>query len=378
MEQVSVGVIGCGYWGPNVVRTFAELPGAALVGVADKNPEVLTSLRQRYPQVSHFVHDHRELFDLDLDAVAICTPPETHYRIARACLEHGLDVLVEKPLATAAWNGAQLVHVAEQHDRILMVGHIGAYTPAVRVLKEILQSGALGEVAYIDSVRGGLGNFHPALNVIWDLAPHDISILLYLVKDRPISVSARAIACVEQSIEDVAYLTFTFSNGMLAHSRTSWLDPCKTRRLTVVGRQQMVVFDDLEPLEKLKVYDKRVDANRRTETFGEYQFAYHYGSVVSPFVRHEEPLRVECEHFLECVRNRATPLTDGRNGLAVVQIIQAAQESLLNGGVDVPIAYDSVHAVEVPTPEGEFGDSVARVVLLDRVDAHPAAEALKL
>ena len=378
MEEVRVGVIGCGYWGPNVVRTFAELPGAALVGVVDVNPDVLTPLRRRYPHIEHFGHDVRELFGLGLDAVAVCTPPETHYRVVGACLEQGLGVLVEKPLATAAWNGAQLVHMAEQHDCVLMVGHIGAYTPAVRALKEILQSGALGEVVYIDAVRGGLGNFHPALNVIWDLAPHDISILLYLLEDRPFSVSARAIACVERSIEDVAYLTFAYANGMLAHSRMSWLDPCKTRRLTVVGRQQMVVFDDLEPHEKLKVYDKRVDANRRTETFGEYQFAYHYGSVVSPFVRHEEPLRVECEHFLECVRDHAIPLTDGRNGLAVVQVIQAAQESLLNGGVDVPIAYDCVPAVEEPPHDGEMVAPLAEVVLLDRVDAQPPAAALTL
>jgi predicted dehydrogenase len=373
---VRVGVVGCGYWGPNVVRAFAELLDAALVAVIDRSAEVLTPLRRRYPNVEYFGQDHRSLFELDVDAVAVCTPPETHYSIVRSCLEGGLDVLVEKPLATTARDAAELVRIAELNDRVLMVGHIGAYTPAVRALKDIVQSGTLGDIAYVDSVRGGLGNFHPALNVIWDLAPHDISILLYLLEDRPISVSVRAIACVERSIEDVAYTTFTFADGLLAHSRTSWVDPCKTRKVTVVGRQQMVVFDDLEPHEKLKIYDKRVDANRRTETFGEYQFAYHYGSVVSPFVQHGEPLRIECQHFIECVRNRSIPLTDGRNGLQVVQIIQAAQESLVCGGIDVPIRYETTPFVK----RGRFPEPPADptpVIVVDREDAPPAAEALR-
>ena len=192
-----------------------------------------------------------------------------------------------------------------------MVGHIGAYNPAVQALATMIESGDLGDVAYIDAVRGGLGLFHSTLNVIWDLAPHDISILMHLLGESPSSVSAKGVACVEASIEDVAYVALRFPSGVLAHVRLSWLDPCKARRITVVGRKKMVVYDDLENHEKLKVYDKRVDAIRRTDTFGDHQFAYHYGSVVSPYIHHDEPLRLECLHFVDCVEQRKRPLTDG-------------------------------------------------------------------
>jgi hypothetical protein len=219
-----------------------------------------------------------------------------------------------------------------------MVGHIGAYTPAVTELRTMMAQGALGDVAYIDAVRVGLGLYRSNLNVIWDLAPHDIAILMYLLGESPKSVSTRGIGCLEPSNEDVAYLTLSFPSGVLAHVRLSWLDPCKTRRVTVVGKQKMVVYDDLESHEKLKIYDKHVDAVRQTDTFGDFQFAYHYGSILSPYIEGDEPLRVECLHFLECVRERSTPLTDGRNGLAVVEAIEAAQESLRKGGSPVSIA----------------------------------------
>jgi predicted dehydrogenase len=204
-------------------------------------------------------------------------------------------------------------------------------------MREMIDSGELGQIAYIDAVRGGLGLFHPSLNVIWDLAPHDIAILMYLLGSTPHSVSTRAIACVEESIEDVAYMSLLFPGEVLAHSRMSWLDPCKQRRIAVVGRKKMVVYDDLENQEKLKIYDKRVDSIRRTDTFGEHQYAYHYGSVVSPYVNYDEPLRLECLHFVECVENRLKPLTDGENGLQVVRVIEAAQRSMQSGGRQVPI-----------------------------------------
>ncbi len=180
-------------------------------------------------------------------------------------------------------------------------------------------------------MRVGLGLFRANLNVVWDLAPHDIAILMYLLGETPNSVSTRGLGCVEPSNEDVAYFTLSFPSGVLAHVRLSWLDPCKTRRVTVVGKQKMVVYDDLENLEKLKIYDKHVDAVRQTDTFGDFQFAYHYGSILSPYIEGDEPLRLECLHFLECVRERTTPLTDGRNGLAVVEVIEAAQRVAAQG-----------------------------------------------
>ena len=337
MARLNVGVIGCGYWGPNLVRAFVEIPRTSVRAIADRDPAKLQHLRVRHPHIRHFAVDYRRLFDLGLDAVVVSTPPETHFEIVKACLEQGLHVLVEKPLATNTEHALQLVELAQTKDRILMVGHIGSYNPAVRGLKRMIDSGELGEIRYIDVVRAGLGLFHPTLNVIWDLAPHDVSILLHILGEAPRSVSTRGIACVQKSIEDVAYMTLMFPSGILAHTRMSWLDPCKTRRITVVGTQKMVLYDDLESHEKLKIYDKSVNAIRETDTFGDFQFAYHYGSVVSPYIHFEEPLRLECLHFVECVVEHKQPLTDGHNGVRVVQVIEAAQRSLRERGVQVSI-----------------------------------------
>jgi predicted dehydrogenase len=337
VPPLRLGVIGCGYWGPNLVRTFLELPEVKVHAVADWDASRLEHLRFRHPQIERVTVDYRELFEMGLDAVVVSTPPESHFEIVQAALERGLDVFAEKPLATDVSGALRLVELAEAQERILMVGHIGAYNQAVRALKEMIDAGDLGHVRYIDAVRVGLGMFHPSMNVMWDLAPHDISIALYLLGELPVSVSTQGLACVNESIEDVAYMTLTFPTGVLVHSRMSWLDPRKSRRITVVGSQKMVVYDDLESHEKIKVYDKSVNAIRRTDTFGEFQFAYHYGSVVSPYIRYEEPLHVECLHFLECVLHRTPPLTDGRNGLQVVQIIEAAQRSLREGGIPISI-----------------------------------------
>jgi predicted dehydrogenase len=341
---LEIGVIGCGYWGPNLVRTFLEIPGTPVTAVADRKQDRLNQMRFRHPQIEHFFRDYRDLLQLDLDAVVVSTPPETHFEIVSAALERGLDVLVEKPLSTDAASARRLVELARKHDRILMVGHIGAYNPAVRALKEMIDAGELGEIRYIDAVRVGLGSFHPSLNVIWDLAPHDVAIMCYLLDESPTSASTRGIACIQETIEDIAYMTLMFPSGVLAHSRMSWLDPRKTRRITVVGSRKMVVYDDLETHEKLKVYDKRVDTIRESDTFGEYQFAYHYGSVVSPFIHFEEPLRVECLHFIECVANRRQPLTGGPEGVRVVQVVEAAQRSLTLAGAEVRID-DHIDAV---------------------------------
>ena len=337
MTCLRLAVIGCGYWGPNLVRTFVELPDASLEAVVDRDPARLEHIRRRYPAIRRLTSDLDDVFKMDLDAVVVSTPPETHYPIVRACLEHGLDVLVEKPLATETGHAEELIEIAKKHDQILMVGHIGAYNPAVHALKEMIDDGELGEIAYVDAARGGLGLFHPSLNVIWDLAPHDVAILMHILGQSPVAVSAKGAACVDATIEDVAYVALRFATGVLAHVRLSWLDPCKTRRITVVGRQKMVVYDDLETQEKLKIYDKRVDAIRRTDTFGESHFAYHYGSVVSPYILHDEPLRLECAHFVDCAMERTRPLTDGENGLAVVRVIQAAQQSLREGGIEIAI-----------------------------------------
>jgi predicted dehydrogenase len=338
MTDLRIGAIGCGYWGPNLIRNFVEIPGVEVVAVADLQQEPLNRIMQRFPLIETATRDYQDLFTMGLDAVVIATPPATHYAITRDCLEQGLHVLVEKPITLNSDDAADLIRVAEANDRLLMVGHTFEYNPAVRAVKEMIQSGELGDIYYIDAIRASLGLFQTKANVVWDLAPHDISILRYLLEADPISVNTHGSSCVQEGIEDVAYTTLLFPNNVLAHIRSSWLDPSKQRRITVVGSKKMVIYDDVEPLEKVKIFDKGVKAIRHTDTFGEFSFAYHYGDVVIPYIRFEEPLRVQCQHFLDCIREGKAPQTDGYNGMRVVQVVEAAQRSLVNGGERVLVA----------------------------------------
>ncbi len=344
IEVPNVGVIGAGYWGPNIIRNFVELPGVELTAIADLDEVSIGRIRTRYPRITFGTRDFRDLLDRDLDAVAICTPPETHFDIARQCLEAGLNVLVEKPLTTRSDEAIELIRVARENDRVLMVGHTFQYNPAVHALKAMIANDQLGDLHYIDAVRVGLGLFHRSLNVVWDLGPHDISILIHLLDQLPETVTARGVDCVQPGVEDVAYLTLGFPGGLMSHIRLSWLDPNKTRRITVIGTKKMAMYDDVESLEKVRVYDKGVEAIRRTDTFGEFQFAYRYGDIVSPYIHFEEPLMVECRHFADCIRRGTSPLTDGENGLRVVEVIEAAQRSLRNGGAVEHIRYRDLDA----------------------------------
>lgn len=338
MTDIRLGAIGCGYWGPNLIRNFIEIPGAQVVGIADLQQEPLSRMTQRFPQIEVSTRDYRDLFDLNLDAVVIATPPATHYAIARDCLEHGLHVLVEKPITLNSEDAQHLIEVAKENDVYLMVGHTFEYNSAVRAIKQMILSGELGDIYYIDAIRASLGLFQTKANVVWDLAPHDISILRYLLDADPISVNTHGSSCVQEGIQDVAYTTLVFPNNIMAHIRSSWLDPSKQRRITVVGSKKMVIYDDVEPLEKIKIYDKGVKAIRRTDTFGEFSFAYHYGDVVIPYIRFEEPLRVQCQHFLDCINQGKWPQTDGLNGMRVVQVVEAAQRSMKNNGDTVYIS----------------------------------------
>lgn len=339
-SRLKVAAIGSGYWGPNLIRNFIEMPEATVAAVADLDPNRLTAIRSRFPQIGALTTDYRALFDMDLDAVVISTPPETHAAIAADCLEHDLSVLVEKPLTTDVESAQHLKAIADERGTVLMVGHTFEFNPAVRMLKRMLDDQIAGDIRYIDAVRVGLGLFHPRLNVVWDLAPHDISILIHLLGEMPLTASARGVACVQDGIEDVAYITLTFPGGILAHTRLSWLDPMKTRRLTVVGSRKMIVYDDVALDEKIRVYDKRVDAMPRTDSFGAFQFAYHHGGIEIPPIDFQEPLRIECQHFVECVRDGLPPLTDADSGIRVVRVIEAAQESLRCGGTPVDVLAD--------------------------------------
>jgi len=333
-----IGIIGCGYWGPNVIRNFVNLADSDVVALADLNSENLFRMKSLHPQIEYFSENFHDFFSMNLDAVVIATPPQTHHAIAKACLENSLHVLIEKPITLDSATAIDLINVAREHKRILMVGHTFEYNSAVQELRRLVQSGELGKIHYIDAVRVSLGLFQTHANALWDLAPHDISILRHILGEDPIGVSSQGSACVQDGIEDVVYTTLRFPKNIMAHCRVSWLDPFKTRRITVVGDKKMVIYDDVEPHEKLRVYDKGVKAIRRTDTFGEFSFSYHYGDIVSPYIHQQEPLKVQCQHFLDCINESHAPLTDGYNGLKVVEVLEAAQKSLENHGEFVPLA----------------------------------------
>jgi predicted dehydrogenase len=330
MNTTSIGVIGCGYWGPNLIRNFIEIPTADMVAVADLDEGRLNHIRSRYPQVQ-LTQDYHDLFEMGLDAITVATPPATHFLITKECLENNLHVLVEKPMTLNSDDASKLIRLADEKDLILMVGHTFEYNSAVHALKEIVASGEIGKIFYIDAARLSLGLFQRDSNVLWDLAPHDISILLYLLEQEPISVSALGMRCAIDDVYDNVYMNIAFPDNILAHVHVSWLDPCKVRRVTVVGSQKMVVYNDIANNERIKIYDKCVEVPDYTSGFGEFHFNYHHGDVLIPNVRFEEPLRKECQHFLDCIVDHVTPCSCGHDGLRVIKVIEAAERSLLNG-----------------------------------------------
>lgn len=338
MDKLRIGVIGLGYWGPNLLRNFSELSSCQVIAVADLSEERLNYARSRYPDLQTITQDYRDLFSLNLDAVVISTPPHTHYSIARECLNNRLAVFVEKPLALSSQDALDLCQIAAENDAVLMTGHTFEYNPAVRELRNLITSGELGNVYYINATRVNLGLYSTKFDVIWDLAPHDISILIHLFGTEPVSVSTEAGAFIWKEVADIAYLHLKFPNGQLAHIHVSWLDPQKVRKITVVGDKKMVVYDDTEPLEKLRIYDKGVDAPPYTDTFGEFQLSYRYGNVIIPRISTHEPLRLECEHFVNCIVNHTKPQSDGESGLRVVKVLEAAHKSLEQNGAEIAIA----------------------------------------
>jgi len=308
------------------------------VAVADLNDERLKQATAKYPQILA-KHSYQELFELNLDAVVVATPPATHFKVAKDCLEHNLHVLVEKPMTLKSEDAEELIKVAKTRDLTLMVGHIFQYNTAVHALKKYIDSGELGQIYYIDAARLSLGLFQPNSNVMWDLAPHDISILLYLLGKRPISVSAHGMACVFDGISDVAYLNLNFPDNVSAYVHVSWLDPCKVRRITVVGSKKMAVFNDVDTENKIKIYDKGVETPEYTNGFGEFQCNYHSGDITIPNIRFAEPLRQECQHFIDSIVNHSEPNSCGREGMEVIKILEAAQHSMSNGQAHEVIAW---------------------------------------
>lgn len=338
--MIRVAVIGCGYWGPNLARNFAESPGSQLVAVADLNPKRLAFIQARYPAI-RVTTDHRELLrDPSIDAVAIATPVQTHYPLAREALESGKHVLVEKPMTMTSDEAHRLIDLATVRGRVLMVDHTFVYTSAIQKLRELLDSGELGNILYYDSVRINLGLFQHDVNVIWDLAVHDLAIMDYLVGDQPEAVSATGVSHFHGQPEDVAYLTCYFPGNVIAHCHVNWLSPVKIRRTVIGCSRRMAVYDDLEPSEKIRIYDKGVSFNDTAESRYQLLVSYRTGDAWIPNLPNTEALSVEVRHFLDCIEHSKRPLTDGHAGLRLVRILESATRSLAGRGAPVNLARD--------------------------------------
>jgi predicted dehydrogenase len=330
--MIGIGVIGCGYWGPNLVRNFSEVREATVIACCDLRQERLDYVQQRFPHVETATDYHDLLKNPTIDAICVATPVSTHYRIAKDALLCDKHVLVEKPMASTSQEAIELINLARERGKTLMVGHTFEYTGAVNKIKEIVASGELGNIYYFDSVRVNLGLFQNDINVIWDLAPHDISILLYVLNARPVSLSARGESHIAPGIEDVAYITLHFPDKTMANIHVSWLAPVKFRRMTISGSKKMIVYDDIENIEKVKVYDRGVVVNRDPKGILERQLFYRTGDVWSPKLDTTEPLKVECSHFVDCIINSKEPRSNGEAGLWVVKILEAADRSMKKGG----------------------------------------------
>jgi len=333
----NVGVIGCGYWGPNLVRNFNQLPISNVKYCSDLDTSRLKHMKALYPNVITTDRFEDLIEDPEVDAVAIATPVSTHHPIAKACLEGGKHVLLEKPLAASIAEAESLIDAAERNNRVLFTGHTFVYNAAVQKMRELVEAGDLGETFYISSIRVNLGLFQEDINVIWDLAPHDISILNHILGCEPVTVSTFAKSYIRPGIEDVAFISLQYPRGIVGHIHVSWLDPCKIRRTTLVGSKKMLVYDDTSPLEKIRVYDKGVTIQPHYDTFGEFQLAYRFGDIIVPKINEVEPLKKECTHFIECIDNGACPKTDGRAGLAVVKVVERACESAKLGGAPLSL-----------------------------------------
>ena len=337
-RKLKVGVVGCGYWGPNLIRNFRSLPDCQLKIMCDLSQQRLIHLKTLYPEVQRSMDYGHMLNGVELDAVVIATAVKSHYPMAKASLLAGKHTFIEKPMASSSEQCEELVEIARKKGLVLMVGHTFLFSPAVGKIREIVASGDVGEIRYICARRLNLGLFQKDINVAWDLAPHDISIILSVIGEQPITVNCRGSAHITQGIEDVTTMCLGFAKQRTAIIHSSWLDPRKVREMTIVGSKRMIVYDDVAPLEKIRIFDARVESPPHYDTFAEFQYAYHYGDMYVPYIKQEEPLKTECQHFLDCIRHGTHPLTDGKQGLELVRILEASTKSLEKGGAPVELA----------------------------------------
>jgi predicted dehydrogenase len=340
---IRVGVVGYGYWGPNLVRNFAETPGCEVAAVADLDPHKLAIVKRRYPAVATTTNFNDLLADPSIDAVAIATPVSTHYELALAALKAGKHLWVEKPMTETFEQAQRLVEEAERRGKVLHVDHTFIYTGAVQKMAQITRAGELGKAYYYDSIRINLGLFQRDVSVISDLAVHDFSILDHLFGEQPVAVTASGTNHFPGTPANLAYVTLYYDSGMIAHANVSWLAPVKVRQILIGGSKKMVVYDDLEPSEKIKIYDKGVSFTDDPAKIQEMRVGYRTGDMWAPKLAVAEALSVEGAHFVDCVAHGKTPLTDGQLGMRVVRLIEAACESMRDKGKTVYLANGKSH-----------------------------------
>lgn len=330
--MLNIGICGCGYWGPNLVRNFSSLRECNVKKLCDTDAGRLQSIASLYPQIELTKYYAELIEDPEIDAIVIATPVRFHFQMAMQSLLADKHTFVEKPMVRNVREGRLLIHAAQNRNLTLMVGHTFIYSPAVRKIKEIVDLKELGDIQYIAARRLNLGLFQKDINVAWDLTPHDISIINYVIDDPPVSINCQGKAHINPDIEDITNMVLNYANGRIATIQSSWLDPNKVRDMTFVGSKKMLVYDDLEPMEKIKIYDKRVEIPPHYDTFAEFHYSYHYGDMYAPYIKQYEPLKRECQHFLDCIKTGEKPESCGYEALKVVQILEAATESLNGGG----------------------------------------------
>jgi predicted dehydrogenase len=331
-----LAVVGAGSWGKNLVRNFYELRRNNIVYACDLDANRLARLRNAYPLLKT-AQDYKEILaNDDIRAIVIASDAVKHYEQAKQALAAGKDVFVEKPLALSYQHALEVVELAERAQRLLMVGHLMLYHPVSEQLRAMIQNGELGEVYYIYSQRVNLGQVRRDENALWSFGPHDLSLIFYLLGQEPTDVAARGQVYLQEGIEDVVFVSLNFANRVSAHIHLSWLDPHKLRRLTVVGSKKMAVFDDMATTEKLRIYNNSAEKKIDYDTYGDY-ITLRFGEITIPYVAVTEPLKLECQHFLECIEKRQAPRTSGRDGLRVVKVLEAANHSLRNNGIPVKL-----------------------------------------
>jgi predicted dehydrogenase len=333
--MINVGIIGYGYWGPNIVRNFSGIEGARVLSICDRNQEALTRANKTYPHIALTRSCEDILGSKEIDAVAVITPVSTHYELAKKALLNDKHVFVEKPFTIRSDQAEELIELAEKKNLTIMVDHTFIFTGAVRKMKQLLNEKTLGDLYYYDSIRVNLGLFQSDVNVIWDLAPHDFAVMDYLIDEKPAAVSASGKAHVN-GFEDTAYITVHFSNNMIAHFNVNWLSPVKVRTTLIGGEKKMLVWNDLEADEKIKIYDKGVEVRSRESTYN-LMVSYRSGDMHAPRVEQVEALKMETQYFISCIKNKERPVNDGASGMRVVKLLEACDASLKRNGREITV-----------------------------------------